>query len=43
MQATLNVIRILLGLATVGLLGLWLRLLRWLVLGVGLLVGSGRL
>ena len=43
MQATLNVIRILLGLATVGLLGLWLRLLRWLVLGVRLLVGSGRL
>ena len=43
MQATLNVIRVLLGLATVGLLGLRLRLLLWLVLGMGLLMGTGRL
>ena len=41
MQATLNVIRVLLGLATVGLLGLRLRLLLWLVLGMGLLMGAG--
>ena len=42
-QSALNVIRVLLGLATVGLLGLRLRLLLWLVLGMGLLMGTGRL